>query len=55
VTADELDLIDDVYIDTRYPGSFGLLQSGLPSKEQAISLLEIAEKIHEAVCKKLSS
>lgn len=53
VTADELDLIDDVYIDTRYPGSFGLLPSGLPNKEQAEILLEIAERIYESVIDKL--
>lgn len=32
ITADELDFIDDVYIDTRYPGNFGLLPSGFPKK-----------------------
>ena len=42
VTGDELDFIDDVYIDTRYPGNFGLLPSGFPGREQAEFLLNIA-------------
>jgi HEPN domain-containing protein len=54
VTDDELDLIDDVYIDTRYPGSFGLLPSGLPNKEQARQLLEIAERVYRAGIEKLN-
>ncbi len=35
----ELDLVDNVYIDTRYPGNFGLLPSGFPTKDDSASLL----------------
>lgn len=54
VTDDQLDFIDDIYIDTRYPGSFGLLPSGLPTRDQAKSILGIAEKIYEAVLHEMS-
>ena len=42
---EELDLIDIVYIDTRYPSGMALLPSGFPSKEEADSLFEIASNI----------
>jgi len=48
VNGDELDFIDDVYIDTRYPGNFGLLPSGFPKKDEARFLLDIAEKLYKA-------
>lgn len=55
ITDDELDLIDDVYIDTRYPGSLGLLPSGFPSKTEAEELFAIAEKVHKATIKALKT
>ncbi len=32
---DSLNIIDKVYIDSRYPSDMGLLPSGLPTKEEA--------------------
>jgi len=49
VTGDELDFIDDVYIDTRYPSNFGLLPSGFPKKSEAKLLFDIAEKLYNAI------
>ena len=40
ISEDEINLIDDIYIDMRYPGNFGLLPTGFPSKKQAEKLLE---------------
>ena len=54
VSEDELDLVDDVYIDTRYPGNFGLLPSGFPKKEDAKILLSIAEKVYRATAKEIN-
>ena len=48
VSEDELDSIDDIYIDTRYPGNFGLLPSGFPSKEQAEKFIELAERVYNS-------
>lgn len=47
----ELELIDNIYIDSRYPGEIGLLPNGLPSKSDAESILRIAEKIFQSVLK----
>jgi len=44
-----LNLVDDIYIDTRYPSGIGLLPSGLPSKDEAVEVLNIAQKIYDQV------
>ena len=51
---DELDLLDAVYIDTRYPSGIGLLPSGFPTKEDAQGLLKIAEKVYRETAARLS-
>jgi HEPN domain-containing protein len=51
---DELDLLDAVYIDTRYPSGIGLLPSGFPTKEDAYGLLKIAEKVYRETATRLS-
>jgi len=43
---DELDLVDAVYIDTRYPSGLGLLPSGFPTREDAREILRIAERVY---------
>jgi HEPN domain-containing protein len=53
VTEDDLDLVDAVYIDTRYPSGIGLLPSGFPTKEDAQELLKIAEAIHAETVRRL--
>jgi HEPN domain-containing protein len=52
---DELDLVDAVYIDTRYPTGLGLLPSGFPKKEDANMILRIAEKFYEETSERLAS
>lgn len=51
---EELDLVDAVYIDTRYPTGLGLLPAGFPTKEDARAVLRIAEKLYEETSKCLS-
>jgi HEPN domain-containing protein len=51
---DELDLLDAVYIDTRYPSGIGLLPSGFPTKEDAQGLLKIAEMVYRETATRLS-
>jgi HEPN domain-containing protein len=53
ITEDELDLVDAVYIDARYPSGIGLLPSGFPTKDDARELLQIAEKTYREVSHKL--
>ncbi len=43
-----MDLLDDVYIDMRYPGSLGLLPSGFPTREQSKHLVALAERVLKA-------
>lgn len=43
----DLGLLNDVYIDTRYPSGNGLLPTGDPTAEDAKSILSKAEKIYE--------
>lgn len=54
VKEDELDIVDLVYIDTRYPSGFGLLPSGFPTDNESKQLIEIAEKIYAEISRKLT-
>ncbi len=46
ISNDELDIIGDVSIDTGYPGSFGLLPSDFPAKNDANNILNIAIRVY---------
>lgn len=46
IDEDALNLVDDIYVDTRYPTGLGLLPSGFPSKEEAAEVLKIAKNIY---------
>jgi len=45
VKNEDLVFIDDVYLDTRYPGGTGLLPSGFPTNKEKSRGLEITRKI----------
>jgi HEPN domain-containing protein len=48
----ELELLEDLdklYIDSRYPGDFGLLPNGKPTVDEAKKFYKLALLIHEAV------
>ncbi|MBF0101219.1 MAG: HEPN domain-containing protein [Desulfobacterales bacterium] len=49
INENELDLIDQVYIDARYPADFGLLPSGIPTQDEANQLFKIAENISNQI------
>ncbi len=44
----ELEFIDNIYIDTRYPGAMGLLPMGQPTPKETNRGLLIARKVFEA-------
>jgi HEPN domain-containing protein len=46
---DMLSLLNKLYIDSRYPGTFGLLPSGLPTLEEAQEFALFAKKVMEKV------
>lgn len=43
------DQINELYIDSRYPGDLGLLPDGKPSKEIAGKFYGLAKEIHEKI------
>ncbi len=42
---EKLILLNDVYIDSRYPADFGILPSGQPGKKEAIKVYRSAEEL----------
>ena len=44
-----LDTLDKLYIDSRYPGEFGLLPDGKPTVEEAREFYQFAQDIHTRV------
>ena len=56
VVADEdmLDILNKLYIDSRYPGAFGWLPDGLPTQEEADEFALAARSIYMLTCKLLN-
>jgi HEPN domain-containing protein len=50
---DMLELIDELYIDSRYPGDMGLLPDGKPSLQEANEFYQLALEIFCKVCEVL--
>ncbi len=48
-----LDDLNDLYIESRYPGSFGLLPCGKPTLEDAKKFYDFANEFFSRVCKLL--
>lgn len=53
IDLDELDMMDQIYIDSRYPADFGLLPSGIPTQKDADLIYQIAEDICKSIFKLL--
>ncbi|MBD3308786.1 HEPN domain-containing protein [candidate division KSB3 bacterium] len=51
---DILQKLNTLYIDSRYPGEFGLLPDGKPSLEDAKEFYQFAQDIHASVSAMLS-
>ncbi len=45
-----IEILDELYIESRYPGDFGLLPQGKPSLENANSFYSYAKSIFDEVC-----
>ena len=45
--------LDDLYIESRYPGDLGLLPNGKPGKEDAVEFYNFARKIFDDIQKHL--
>ncbi len=44
-----LDLLDELYIESRYPSEFGLLPCGLPTVEESCQMSDVAQDLHNRV------
>jgi len=49
----ELITINEVYIESRYPGELGLIPDGMPSFKQAKGFFEFAEKVKNLIKKEI--
>lgn len=49
VNEDIIIALDSLYLESRYPGEFGLLPEGLPTRKQAESFLLYAAEIFESI------
>ena len=50
-----LNLLDQLYTDSRYPNEFGILPDGKPSKEEAAQFSQFARDMHSQCCELLES
>lgn len=55
VDMDKLILLDQLYIDARYPGELGLLPNGKPTTEESKEFIELAETINNQIKEFLES
>ena len=53
VNEEILSAFDDLYIDSRYLGNFGLLPYGKPTIEDAKEFYELAEDIYQYIQRKV--
>ena len=49
----KLMIINEVYIESRYPGELGLLPDGMPSEEQAKEFVAYAKEVKTIIMKEL--
>ena len=50
----KLILINEVYVEARYPGELGLIPEGLPTYEQAIEFIEFAKEVKSIILKEIN-
>lgn len=49
-----LNTLDQLYIESRYPGELGLLPNGKPTLKDAQEFYDFAQKLFDDVCKKFN-
>ncbi|MCX6239100.1 MAG: HEPN domain-containing protein [Bacteroidia bacterium] len=49
VNEDIIIALDSLYIESRYPGEFGLLPEGKPNQEQAKMFYDFAQEIYQTI------
>lgn len=51
----ELEMLDNVYTSSRYPGEIGLLSTGKPTMKESKELYDIALKIYDILSQSIES
>ena len=51
VSDETIQILDDLYIESRYPGDFGLLPSGKPTLDEAKGFYEFAKGVYDKICR----
>ena len=51
VSDETIQILDDLYIESRYPGDFGLLPSGKPTLDEAKEFYGFAKGVYDKICK----
>ena len=51
----ELDMLDNVYISSRYPSDIGLISTGKPTLQESSEFYKIAKNIFEIILKTIES
>lgn len=51
IDQESLGLLDEIYIDSKYPSDIGLLPSGIATKEEARQIYEMALDIYKKIIK----
>ena len=50
IDEDMLFILDDLYIESRYPGELGLLPNGKPTLEDAKEFYQFAQQLFNQIC-----
>ncbi len=49
----EIEFLNSIYVDARYPSDLGILPEGEPGEKEAQKAVEIAEKVKAHICLKV--
>lgn len=55
MSLDDIDFLDSIYIDTRYPTGFGILPSGFPDIVEGQKGVEIAKRVYDFIMRVLEN
>jgi HEPN domain-containing protein len=55
IEENKLDIINEVYIESRYPGELGLMPDGIPTDEQAQGFIEYTKEIRTIINNELKN
>jgi len=54
INEEKLIIINEVYIDSRYPGEIGLMPHGAPTSKQALEFIKCAKEVKAIIIKQIT-